>query len=423
MKINFNLKKGFKSEFSRNVIVLMTGTTIAQAIPIAITPILTRMYTPEDFGVFALFLAITAITGAIANGHYEQAILLPDEDNDAISIVILSLFVAFFLSVFLFLLVLLFKESFASMLGNKNLANLLYLVPLSTLLMGINNSLNFYNNRKKKYKNISKSLIGRSFSLGFFQLLFGFFSIGSLGLVFGQVLSFFSGNLVLYKTMKEDSSGFQFKKEEIKKQAVIFKKFPIFSLPSIFVNSISLNITNFLITTFFSVGTLGFFSLSQQIIGIPARLIGGGFSQVYFQQASQALKNTGSTERIFLKTFSKLFYITLPIFIILYFVSEPVFAFAFGEKWRIAGTYSKILMPLAFCRFISSCLSNTISIHQKQQYGLLINILLLISTVVVFILGKFLHYDIISSLYLYTIVLSIEYLLFLGLYWKISKNS
>ena len=75
-----------KSEFTRNVLTLMTGTTIAQAIPIAISPILTRLYTPKDFGVLALFVAITSIFGSIANGRYELAIMLPKKDEDAINI-------------------------------------------------------------------------------------------------------------------------------------------------------------------------------------------------------------------------------------------------------------------------------------------------------------------------------------------------
>jgi len=70
-----------KSEFSRNVLTPMTGTTITQAIPIAISPILTRIYTPEDFGVLALFVAITAIFGGIANGRYELATMLPKKDK------------------------------------------------------------------------------------------------------------------------------------------------------------------------------------------------------------------------------------------------------------------------------------------------------------------------------------------------------
>ena len=82
-----------KSEFTRNVLTLMTGTTIAQAIPIVISPILTRIYTPEDFGLFALFIAITSVFGSIATGRYELAIMLPNKDENAINILALGLII------------------------------------------------------------------------------------------------------------------------------------------------------------------------------------------------------------------------------------------------------------------------------------------------------------------------------------------
>jgi len=90
-----------KSEFSRNVLTLMTGTTIAQAIPIAISPILTRIYTPEDFGVFALFIAIVGFFSVIASARYEQAILIPKKDEDAINIFALGFIIICSISLFL----------------------------------------------------------------------------------------------------------------------------------------------------------------------------------------------------------------------------------------------------------------------------------------------------------------------------------
>ena len=103
-----------KSEFSRNVLTLMTGTTIAQAIPIAISPILTRIYTPEDFGLFAIFIAITSIFGSMANGRYELAIMLPTKDEDAINIFALGFIISTFISLVLLLLVVLFHDFFCS---------------------------------------------------------------------------------------------------------------------------------------------------------------------------------------------------------------------------------------------------------------------------------------------------------------------
>jgi len=139
-----------KSEFGRNVLTLMTGTTIAQAIPIAIMPILTRIYPPESFGVFALFLAITAVGASMATGQYEQAIVLPKSKKDALSIVILSIVITFGLSIVLLLMIIIFNNQIVNLLNNSEIKSWLYFIPLSVFLVGVYNSLNFFNIRKKK---------------------------------------------------------------------------------------------------------------------------------------------------------------------------------------------------------------------------------------------------------------------------------
>ena len=84
----------------------MTGIAISQAIPIAISPILTRLFTPNDFGIFALYLSIVSIISIVATGRYELAVILPDNDKDAIHIVLLALFLIFFTAVVLLLVIL-----------------------------------------------------------------------------------------------------------------------------------------------------------------------------------------------------------------------------------------------------------------------------------------------------------------------------
>ena len=143
-----------KSEFSKNVLTLVTGTTIAQAIPIAISPILTRIYTPEDFGVLALFISITTILGTIANGRYELAIVLPKRDNNALELTALSIIITMGFSLLLVILVILFHDSLLSYLNNDRFSFWLYLIPLSVLLFSLFNILNYYHTRKKEYKTI-----------------------------------------------------------------------------------------------------------------------------------------------------------------------------------------------------------------------------------------------------------------------------
>ena len=193
-----------KSEFNRNILTLLTGTTIAQAIPIAISPILTRIYTPEDFGIFAIFLAITLIIGSIANGRYELAIMIPKKDEDAINIFALGFIITTSISFTLLILVLIFKTYFTYLLKNEEIGVWLYFVPISVFFFGIFNILNYFNNRKKNYKDISNANILKSIVAAIIQLSIGLIQQGATGLISGQIISQFFANTKLLKNIIKD---------------------------------------------------------------------------------------------------------------------------------------------------------------------------------------------------------------------------
>ena len=168
----------------------MTGTTIAQAIPIAISPILTRIYTPEDFGIFALYISFSSIFSIIATGRYELAIMLPKKDSDAINIVVISFFMSFIISFIAFLLIVFFNQPIASFLGNKEISSWLYLIPVSVLLTGMYQSFNYWNNRHKRYKQLAFSKVVQSGTSATSNLGMGFNDFGSSGLIFSFVFGF-----------------------------------------------------------------------------------------------------------------------------------------------------------------------------------------------------------------------------------------
>src|SRR5680860_1336201 len=126
-----------KGEFNRNVLTLMTGTGIAQVIPLAITPILTRIYSPEQFGVFALFIAIASSLSIVATGRYELAIMLPRKDTDAANITVLSMIINCFVSSLLFIIAWQFNDQITNLLGSRAISTWLYFVPLTVFLNGI----------------------------------------------------------------------------------------------------------------------------------------------------------------------------------------------------------------------------------------------------------------------------------------------
>ena len=177
-----------KSEFARNVLTLVSGATIAQAIPVAIAPILTRLYRPEDFGIFALFASVSGILAVGAAGRYEAAILLPESQREARHVTLLALLVSLLSGALTLMLVIGFNRPLATLLGDPAIAPWLYLVPLSVLLSGIYQALNYWFNRHKQYPALAASKVYQTGSASAGQLLLGIAGSGSAGLILGWVL-------------------------------------------------------------------------------------------------------------------------------------------------------------------------------------------------------------------------------------------
>ncbi len=412
-----------KSEFTRNVLTLMTGTTIAQAIPIAISPILTRIYTPEDFGILSLYSAAVAIIGSISSMNYEYAIMLPKKDEDAINLFALGFVITTFISLFMLLLIVFFHNYFVELLNNKEISVWLYLMPLSVFLIGLLNLLTYFNNRKKQYKDLASATVVKSLALSVLQVGIGVIKSGASGLIIGQIFSNMFGNIkLLQNILNKKTLLAKIDKEKMILLAKRYKDFPKFSVWATLTNTASFQVTNIFISALFSVATLGFYSLVQRVLGMPSALIGRSIGQVFFQEAAQERQNSGKAHKAFNSTIKKLILIGILIFGFLFFTVEDIFTFVFGQKWQIAGEYAKILMPLFFIRFISSTVSVINTVFEKNRNGLYINILLLLTALSVIWFAHIANLPPKKFFELFSFVMSIEYLLFLFYYYKLARG-
>ena len=409
-----------KSELAKNVLTLMTGTTIAQAIPIAISPILTRLYSPEDFGIFALFVAISSIFGSIANGRYELAIMLPKKDADAISIFVIGFIINFVTSLVLFTVILIFHNYMASLIGNEATSHWLYFIPISVFLIGAFNLLNFFNNRKKFYKDLARANVYKSFVAAVVQITFGLLKVGAGGLISGQIVSQIISNILLFFSIKKYIA---FRTEVRVKVLIIFRKyknFPMYSLPGALINTLSFSIVNILIPVFFDVTTLGFYSLAQKVLGIPVSIIGSSIGQVFFKEATVEKNLTGKAIKSFSLIFKKLLVIGSVLFIFLFFEIENIIKILFGTKWSMAGIYAKIMISIYFFKFISYPLSFMYDIFNALKIELIWNILLVIGLLSILYFSRYDRFeDFLSRL---SIFYSLMYIVSLYIIYRLAKG-
>ena len=411
-----------KTEYFRNILTLMSGTILAQAIPIAISPILTRLYSPADFGTFALYFALAVLFGSLVAGRYELSILIPKQDENARQIVLFSIVICFIVSTILFIVICLTIDSLVQLMNNDDIKIWLYLLPLNVFMISIINILYYWFNRHKEYKVLAKTKILQSSNRALFSLLFGFFQ-KSFGLIVGILVGSFSNFIYSLKKAKDDNI---FHKPNIHKMKILMKKysdFPKFNILTTMLENISGNIPIYLLSIFFGPIIVGFFSLSQQVIRVPLSLIGVSFGDVFRQKASKDLQHTGDCRHIFLVTFKKLFIIATIPFILFYFIAPSLFLFVFGPEWEMAGIYAQIMTPLFFLQFISSPLSNMFLIAQKQKLDLLIQIFSFIVMLLGMVIGYYLSKDVSTILYIFTFIYSIKYLIQLTLSYRFTKVS
>ena len=356
-----------KSEFSRNVLTLMSGTTIAQAIPIAISPILTRIYTPEDFGTFGLYLALVAVLSAFTTGKYELAIMLPKRDKDALNIVSFALIMTLIVSLIFLIIVYFFNTEITYFLDNPNLSFWLYLLPVSLFLSGMYQILFFWNNRKKEYKLLSQGTILQSSAIAITNLIFGishFFNGLLLGSAIGQIVT----NTFLWKKSFQ-GKNYSFSISRLRMVANIrkYNNFPLYSMPMSILNTMSSNIIVYSLSIFFNPLLLGYYYLSQRVLNTPLTIISNSLSSVFFQSVSHSTQKRD----LYTKTFTYSFLTNTILLSPLFFFGSDIFAFVFGIQWQRAGEIAQIVSPLLILSSATGSVSTIFPTLLKNEITLI----------------------------------------------------
>ena len=391
MNIFFNV---YMSSYLSNILKLAGATAFAQALTILASPIITRMYSPEAFGLSALFSSVTAIIAIIACLRYDPAIMLPLKEEDAANLLALSFISATIMGSITALVIWLCGDELLRLVNAQALQQYLWLVPISVFLSGISLAMNYWNSRTKKFGRLSIARVAASIAGTGTQVGAGFAGHPTGGSLIGAgVLALIISTLLLsIQIWRTDIRIF---KESIGYKRVVstlkrYKRFPIFDSWATLLNTVSWQLPIFLLSAFFSPKVVGYYSLGMIALQMPMSLVGSAIGQVFFQQAADAnFCSKKSLARIVESTFYSLFVIGLfPIFILL-LAGNDIFIVIFGPNWGEAGVYAQILALWIFFWFIYSPISTLFSIFEIQGKYLLFNVILIVSRASSLILGGF----------------------------------
>jgi len=340
---------------------LASGSIAAQLITLAISPILTRMFTPSEFGWLAFVVAGGTIISSFLSLKLDYAIPKKDNLESANSLLNSSFFLVFLCLILLSIFVIITGSFFP--VGD---VDYYYFALLIALLLALNNVLVNYMNYLQSYKLIAIALVINSLLTSFFKLGFGFIGVGN-ALLYATVLG--SGLSLLFIFLAgglNKACSYINLKENLKKDIQENFDFIKFYLPSSIFSALSMQMPALLIGFLYGSYILGFYSLSIRILQMPVALIGASMGRVYYKEVAN-LSSLDEQKKLTIKLLYVLIAIGFLPIAALSFFGETIFLFIFGSDWGEAGVVSELLGPWIFLVFIFSPLINILLVKNEQR--------------------------------------------------------
>jgi O-antigen/teichoic acid export membrane protein len=362
-----NFTRYFKRDIFKDLSFLMGGTFIAQLIPILLQPLLKRLFTVEDFGIFDIYFRSVGLLAIVFSLKYEKAIVMSKTKADAVSIylgVILLGITAFILTEVVLIVLIRFGVNILTIPDSHSV--ILYLIPLSALFYLINQSTQFMFIRQKRFMASSSLKIYRRSSEGLIQTGTGFSGF-YWGLAVGDVIGNVTAAVAGFFRIRKEINQHRPEKllNSIKKNARSYDEFPKYAFPSNLLNTFVLSALTFQIFAKFSIEEVGYAELTQRMLTVPIALIGVSLGQIILQRVSAAFHKKSSVQNLF-KGFLLLgILVSIPFFITIYLWGPEIFAWVFGKEWFVSGLYAKsLIVSSSFLIIISPLGQLLIGLHK-----------------------------------------------------------
>ena len=312
LRLRAHLGQLKRSAFVKNVMVVMTGTGVAQVVGFALSPVISRLYTPADFGVFGSFGAVAGVIAAGATLEYTQAIMLPKAREDAINVFLVASSCTLASGGLLLLFCLLAPAALHGLM-KTNGAWVLVLLVVATVATGLNQAFQSWCVRVKAFKHTSASQVIRSLSSNGTQMGVGYLGAGAPGLIMASVLGDTLASLNLVRVVLSDLKALRksIGWARMRELAREYRDFPQYSATMNVMNALSLGLPVLLLTHFYGIAVAGAYAFGVRIVATPMGFVTRSLRQVLFQKACEIHNEGDRLLPLFMKLTLGMFLVAL----------------------------------------------------------------------------------------------------------------
>ncbi|MDT0736748.1 oligosaccharide flippase family protein [Staphylococcus chromogenes] len=394
-----------KNKFMSDSIFMVISAGIAQLIMIASFPVISRLYSPSEFGVFTIFNNLALILIPIINARYDLLIINAKNDKQANILSQISLMIS------LAIILLILPISLVCMFIFSNYSVHILSLIVMLFLVSLTNIFTSYLNREKKYNILSFINILRSFLMTFLQIILGIFQFGSIGLMIGYAFSYIAGITLGYSIFKKHFT-FISNKNKIIYMFRRYKNQLYFSTPSMLINSLSITLVVFLIGILYTNHEVGIYGMAYKILSIPVSVISLGLSKIFMQKAHYNYSNYGTFKELLIKFTLTLAILGLVVYLPILFINKTIVTTILGNQWNEIMNIMYFLIPVCFFRLVVSTISLVVIVFEKQKIEFLIQTSLLVMSILSFVISFVFNLKFSEFVFINSLSLSLGYILF-----------
>jgi O-antigen/teichoic acid export membrane protein len=369
------------SRFSRDpllkgILILGSGTAVSQILGIIFVPVITRIYSPAIYGTAAVFTSLLQILLVGVTLRYDSAILIAESEDDAEYLLILSLLILSALTIIFFVVLVLWGDYLAGIFQFEFLAPHYWLLSVGLLGGSLYLILKTWALLPKDYILITRTGITQSITGSVSKIILGVLSLGSFGLIIGDIIGRTAGFGSLGKKIlpKIWHSLPDLDMGKLKSLAFRYWKFPVFSLPSAFINSIALQVPTLILAYMFDYHIVGLYALSFSITYLPVSFVSVSIGQAYTAECSGLFRQKSSRILpLYLDTTRKLFIFGAPMILAGAFISPFVFPIIFGSAWKDAGMFVLPLSIFVIAQFVVTS-TDRLELYGYNHWALIWNV-------------------------------------------------
>lgn len=398
-KLSSAFNRLVKSEFSKNVSSQILGTGIAQILPFLVTPLLTRLYSEDEFALYTSFFAFSSIFAVGVGGKYHTAIVLPKTFAKAMNIFWLSIYITIGYALVLLLVFAIFNKQIG-----KELGTLIYFIPVFVLFYGLWMALSNLSIREKKFKFNAFGKVLQSLTYVVVAAIFGVLKLTFFGLVLARSLGVVSSSTFVYWKLGIKTQPPS--KNELRTTASKYIDYPKYGVIPAFLNTISSQALILVLNRYYLSDDLGNYGLTYMVLAAPLALIGNSFKDVFYQKIGVLIgdKEKKKAMLFFKRCALALFLAGLPICFSLLIFGQEIFEIVFGAKWSKAGIFASILAISFFIKLVVSPLSSLFNATNRLNIASRWQITYFFSTFITLgLCAAVLKMDVASLMYVYVI--------------------